>query len=78
MSKADEAVLVDQWNRERFYEMDFSATQVEMLIRWGVSAHDVRPLVDAGCPRHLVMKIVRPLEEVPVVEAEPEKFSVKV
>lgn len=76
MSKASEAEQVDRWNRERFYEMDFTPTMVEMLVAWGVSAHDVRPLVEAGCPLHLVMRIVRPLET-PVV-AEPEQFSVKV
>ena len=58
----DEAELVENWNRSRFRESGFSDTQVEILVAWGISAHDVESLLRAGCPRHLIMRIVRPLD----------------
>ena len=80
MSMANEAEQVDAWRAKRFLRMDFPPTMVDLLIRWNVSPADVEDLVAGGCPFHLVMRIVRPLEDpvVPPVVEHAEAYSVKV
>lgn len=76
MSMANEAERVDGWRGQRFLRMGFPPTMADMLMRWNVSPGDVEPLVEAGCPFHLVMRIVRPLEA--PAQAEADLYSVKV
>lgn len=80
MSMANEAEQVDGWRAKRFFRMGFPAPMVDQLIRWGTSPADVEDLVEAECPFALILRIVHPLEAVPVlpIVEQAEQYSVKV
>ncbi len=80
MSMASEAERVDGWRGKRFLRMGFPPTMVDLLIRWNVSPGDVEPLIDAGCPFALALRIVRPISEPPTIPLleQAEQYSVKV
>lgn len=80
MSMADEAERVDGWRAKRFFRMGFEPAQVDLLVRWGTSPADVEPLIDSGCKPDVALRIMRPLEEPPVlpVVEHAAQYSVKV
>lgn len=65
-----ESVSVDRWRHEQFVQMGFSGSAAVLLNEWGADLHYARKLVNDGCPPHLAMRILRPLDDHPAYNAD--------
>jgi hypothetical protein len=55
----DERLRVRRWRREQFRELGFAFAEANSLATSTADLNEARKLVQAGCPRDTVFRIIR-------------------
>jgi hypothetical protein len=69
---AEEDARIELWNLQCFERQGFDAAQRATLRAWRIDPHNTEPLVNAGCPYDLVLRILQPDDDYVVLTAESE------
>lgn len=63
---SDDDVLVEEWRLAQFKRMGFSFSASRLLHEQDVDLHEAQDLISRGCPPHVAMRILAPLDDQPV------------